>query len=114
MPKIFPSPCADFVDVFTDGSAYFQDRWDCCLSGMAVIRVSFVANNWSVVASQILPYREHSAYRAESYAVMRTLQRFYRVRIFVDCSSVVRNLKKLLRCRDRGRSMPSSACRYMG
>lgn len=33
------TPDQDRVSVFTDGSCFFGDRWDCALAGAAVVRV---------------------------------------------------------------------------
>eukprot|EP00438_Fugacium_kawagutii_P030611 Skav224488 [mRNA] locus=scaffold1294:8695:9957:- [translate_table: standard] len=102
-----PPPCiSDRSDVFTDGTAFFQDRWDCCIAGSAVIKVSFEQDTYELVAAKVIPSLDHSAYRAESYAILLALQAFRKLNLYVDCDAAVKNLQWMLRCQRERRSVP--------
>ena len=95
VPRPQLSPRVDEVvkHVYTDGSAFFNDQWDCCLSGAAVIE--WYENEMHERKRQILPFQDHSSYRAEVFAVLLTLERFWNVNIFSDCGAVVKQFAQL-------------------
>eukprot|EP00435_Cladocopium_sp_Y103_P060200 s1265_g22.t1 len=50
----------------------------------------------------ILPFQDHSSYRAEVYAVVLALERFWKVDIFSDCKAVVSQFAQVCDAMERG------------
>lgn len=83
------------ADVFTDGSCFCNRDWECALAGAAVIRVK--GNyEWELAQRSLMPTFDHSAYRAEVYAVLLALQSFWHVHLHTDCSAVVDEVHRIL------------------
>eukprot|EP00438_Fugacium_kawagutii_P027737 Skav224790 [mRNA] locus=scaffold764:105032:110713:- [translate_table: standard] len=87
---------AESVVVFTDGTCYFGEHWDCALAGAAVILADYDCNRATEVMRFLLPSHDHSAFRAESFAVLAVLQKWYAVTIVTDCSAVITLLELLM------------------
>eukprot|EP00438_Fugacium_kawagutii_P019103 Skav234731 [mRNA] locus=scaffold634:795339:796835:+ [translate_table: standard] len=90
--------------VFTDGSCYFGDRFDCALAGSAVIHVDVDKQQATEVERFILPGGDHTPFRAESFAVFAALQKYYHVHIVTDCEAVCKLLKKIIRAKKLGKN----------
>eukprot|EP00438_Fugacium_kawagutii_P004558 Skav202816 [mRNA] locus=scaffold3852:31262:33268:+ [translate_table: standard] len=82
--------------IFTDGTCYFGEHWDCALAGASVVKWDSCLRVASEVTRFLLPTTDHSAARAEVYAVLRTLQIFTCVDIVTDCGAVVTTLQLIL------------------
>lgn len=92
--------------VFTDGSSFFQDRWDCCIAGSSAVVVSFDDACWEPLCCEPLPYFDQSSFRAESFAILLTLQKCWRVKFYVDCAAVISHFHAMYENLRRGRPMP--------
>ena len=90
------------MHVYTDGSAFFGESWDCCLAGSAVVQWCPNERKMCKVVRSILPFQEHSSYRAEVFAVVLALERFWRVDIFSDCEAVVLQFGQICDALERG------------
>jgi len=88
-PFNMPCPMPVRKHVYTDGSAFFNTHWDCCLAGSAVVEWKQEQGEMVEVVRRILPYQDHSSYRAEVFAVVLALEMFWCVDIFSDCEAVV-------------------------
>ena len=87
--NVLPAQIHGRRHVYTDGSAFFNTYWDCCLAGSAVIEWQRDENVMVEVVRQILPYQDHSSYRAEVYALVLALEKFWCMDVFSDCEAVV-------------------------
>lgn len=90
--------------VYTDGACFFGDRWDCALAGAAVVRVHSDGLDAAEVDRFLLPSPDHSAFRAESFAVLRALELYHKVDIYTDCQAVVTLLQHTLDAKTEGRA----------
>ena len=88
------------VTVFTDGSAIGQGHLSFCVAASAYIQCTA----WKVIrrCAEPVPGNDHSAFRAEVWAIVMAMRDFRRIHIFTDCSSVVENLSAILSARLAG------------
>lgn len=91
-------PYNDFVQVFVDGSSHYNEDWECCLAGSAVILLSGQDYMYELVERRLVLGIFHNSYRAEIFAVLLALQHFYAVFIKSDCESVVKEMQRMLQC----------------
>eukprot|EP00438_Fugacium_kawagutii_P004945 Skav216517 [mRNA] locus=scaffold4485:39961:44081:+ [translate_table: standard] len=84
--------------VFTDGTCYFGTMWDCALAGASVIEADVDARTAREVNRFILPSWNHNAFRAESYAILDALNRYYRCTLVVDCQAAINLLRHFQDC----------------
>ena len=84
------------IDVFCDGSSYFQDQPTCTIAGAAAITTKENGEIESVVAAQPMPGVDHNSFRAECFAILLVMQKIYRPRIYSDCQSAVDQLNLLI------------------
>eukprot|EP00438_Fugacium_kawagutii_P013238 Skav201224 [mRNA] locus=scaffold651:613531:615326:+ [translate_table: standard] len=90
-------PCIyERTTIFTDGTCYFGEYWDCALAGAALVKWDPSTHTATEVTRFLLPTQDHSAARAEVYAVLRTIQIFRYVDIVTDCGAVVKTLQQIL------------------
>lgn len=93
---------ADRVRVYTDGSSFFNQDWQCCVAGAAAI-VATGEYHYHTCFRELLPYAHHNAFRAESHAVLGVLNRFRKCDIFTDCAAVFQLVVELLECKRMNR-----------
>ena len=85
--KTAPAECQKHV--YTDGSAFCGDKWDCCLAGAAVVQWIPQENKMKEVVRKILPYQDHNSYRAEVFAIILAMECFWKIDIFSGCEAVL-------------------------
>ena len=103
-PVSWPSTPGNAIDLFTDGSCYDQHCFASRFAGWSVIFASthdvHEFAGAEVLDSGVLPGLLQSANRAEIFAIVRALQIAKSfpglVRLWTDCSSVVRRVRRLL------------------
>eukprot|EP00435_Cladocopium_sp_Y103_P054469 s515_g17.t1 len=88
-PLVCPALTVETAMVYTDGSAFFNEHWDCCVAGSAVIVWNETTGRMKEVTRQVLPFQDHSSYRAEVFSIILALERFWRMDVFSDCEAVV-------------------------
>lgn len=71
------------------------------MAAAAVIHVDG-SYGWKLVKRQLLPFVEHNAFRAESFAILNACNVSYRITIYTDCP-VQQLLDELLECHAFGR-----------
>ena len=89
-PKLIPS-----ADVFTDGSASPTDLPNVRLSAWSTV-LAHQDGTFSCLASGPSPGPFHNILRAETYAILVALRTVIRIHLFVDNSTVVNSLHRLL------------------
>ncbi len=98
--KEWPSiqtPCFGKQEIiFVDGSAFFQDQPGITLSASACVRVDYLQENFTTIASMPVPGCDHSSFRAEVFSIILTLNHIYQPLIYSDCQSVVNHLSTLI------------------
>eukprot|EP00438_Fugacium_kawagutii_P005552 Skav232223 [mRNA] locus=scaffold286:146845:149106:+ [translate_table: standard] len=94
--------------IFTDGTCFFGDMWDAALAGASVIEADVEAETFREVNRFILPSGDHNAFRAESFAILDALERYYRCTLVVDCQSTIDLLARIRECQAEGRAVPFS------
>lgn len=104
-PSVLPDQMNARAHVYTDGSAFFNSYWDCCLAGSSVIEWKRNDNLMVEVVREILPYQDHSSYRAEVFAVILAMEKFWSVDIHADCEAVVSQFHAICDAVDRGGSV---------
>ena len=93
---ILPEVNVEKVEVFVDGSAFFNQEWDCCIAGAAVIQVSFESECVIQWKRAMMPTMFHSSYRAEVFGIILALSHFWSLTIYCDCKAVVDQLNRIL------------------
>ena len=106
--RVLPSD-GPLAHVFTDGSAFFNESWEHCLSGGAAIEICWESSKWKILGRSIVPGMDHSSFRGESFAVLIALQARKVVHLYVDCAAVVNLLLELIECHCNGGQVPQFA-----
>ena len=50
----------------------------------------------------MLPYQDHSSYRAEVFAIVLVMERFWKADVFADCEAVVSQFGQICDALERG------------
>ena len=82
--------------LYTDGSCFFPDDWECSLGGAAVISVEDTGFCWKLLNRQALPTGDHSAFRGESFGILLALNHRRKCDIFIDCEAALDRLQTML------------------
>ena len=83
-------PIGDAVHcVFTDGSAFFNNVPELSIASAAVLEVGQNSYTPNFAFGQLVPGVEQTSFAGELYSVLLALNRWYHVRIFSDCQTVV-------------------------
>lgn len=80
----------------------YNEDWEFCVAGAAIISVGSEPEQWSLVTRQLLFGPYCNSYRAEVFAVLLALQKIYYVDIKSDCKAVVHEMKRALQCYSEG------------
>ena len=97
-----PELCPQLRTFFTDGSAFWQNEFVLSLAGMAAIECIPGSYEFSVVFAEPLPGIDTNSFRAESFAILKTLSEVSRPKIFTDCQIALDLLWYLCECRAVG------------
>ena len=97
---ILPDDDSDWYEIYTDGSARYNDVLHYTIGGGAAIL--YDADKWKLLQACILPGGDHTPFRAEIWAVFLALQNKRKVQIYCDCQAVVQVVQYLLQCRKFG------------
>ena len=84
------------IEVFCDGSAFWQDQPTCTIAGAAAIVTTSEGNLERIIGAQPLPGVDQSSYRAEVFGLLMTLQSIFKPRIYCDCQAAVDQLLSMV------------------
>ena len=84
--------------VFTDGSAFWQNCFTLTLAGMAAIECTPSSFEYSKLFACPIPGIDMNSYRAEAFAILKTLALISRPKIFSDCQLALDQLWHLQEC----------------
>lgn len=88
-------------NVFSDGSAFWQDQPTCTIAGAAVITTTAQGVLDEIIAAQPMAGVDHNSYRAETFGLLLALQKVYKLCIYCDCQSTVDQLLTLIHLREQ-------------
>ena len=94
-------------NLYTDGSCFFPDDWECSVGGAAVISVDETGFGWTLLKRQALPTGDHSSYRGESFGILLALNCRRQCNIFIDCEAAKDRLQTMLDDKQAGRKIRS-------
>ena len=93
-----PEICHVTRTIFTDGSAYWQDQFTLALAGIAAIECTQESYEHKQLFSEPLPGIDMNSYRAEAYAILKTMSKVSKTMIYSDCQQALNHLWYLCEC----------------